>query len=303
MKFNFSNMFRSTKMTMVKNSPEILMVAGVVGVVTSTVLACKATTKLSGILESKNEQVIAVKNAIAHPEQLSEEYTEEDGKKDLTIIYTKTTMSIVKEYAPAAIIGVASLAALISSNGILKKRNVALAAAYTTIDGAFKKYRKNVVDRFGETVDKELRYSAKQVTVEKEVETKKGKKTVTETVSVPNIDQYSDYARVFDASSTNWKKDPEYNLMFLRAQQAYANNMLQVNGYVFLNDVYDLLGMDRTKAGQVVGWVKDSEIGDGQIDFGIYDLNDKDKCAFINGYEPNIILDFNVDGNIWDLMN
>jgi hypothetical protein len=288
---------------MVKNSPEILMVAGVVGVVTSTVLACKATTKLSGILESKNEQVIAVKNAIAHPEQLSEEYTEEDGKKDLTIIYTKTTMSIVKEYAPAAIIGVASLAALISSNGILKKRNVALAAAYTTIDGAFKKYRKNVVDRFGETVDKELRYSAKQVTVEKEVETKKGKKTVTETVSVPNIDQYSDYARVFDASSTNWKKDPEYNLMFLRAQQAYANNMLQVNGYVFLNDVYDLLGMDRTKAGQVVGWVKDSEIGDGQIDFGIYDLNDKDKCAFINGYEPNIILDFNVDGNIWDLMN
>ena len=115
---------------------------------------------------------------------------------------------------------------------------------------------------------------------------------------------YSDYARFFDAASPNWQNDPEYNLMFLRAQQQYANDLLRAKGRLFLNDVYEMLGLEKSKAGQIVGWVYDRENpnGDNFVDFGIYDMSKERVRAFVNGYETNILLDFNVDGNIWDLM-
>ena len=127
---------------------------------------------------------------------------------------------------------------------------------------------------------------------------------VTDTVKTMDPTLYSDYARFFDAASPCWQNDPEYNLMFLKAQQQYANDLLRAKGRLFLNDVYDMLGIEKTKAGQVVGWVYDRENpnGDNFVDFGIYDMSKERVRAFVNGYETNILLDFNVDGNIWDLM-
>ena len=118
----------------------------------------------------------------------------------------------------------------------------------------------------------------------------------------PNM--YSDYARIFDDGCTGWSKNAEYNLMFLKQQQAYANTLLKNNGYLFLNEVYDMLGIPRSKAGQVVGWIYDEKnpIGDNFVDFGIYDLYNEKARDFVNGYERSIVLDFNVDGNVWDLM-
>ena len=281
-----------------KYSPEILVVVGAIGAVTSAVMACKATMKLEDIMETHHENVEAIHEAIEHPETLPAEYDpEKDGKKDLSIAYGRTGLALAKNYAPAVILGGLSLGALIGSNHILKKRNAALAAAYATVDSAFKKYRGNVIERFGKEVDEEMKYSIKAV----EMEDDKGKK---KTEKVIEEDGTTGWARFFDDGSPYWEDDSEYNLWFLRNKQAYFNDILKVKTYVFLNDVYKALGLEETKEGQVIGWVYDPDYpnGDNKIDFGIY-RGDAKTRAFVNGYENHVLLDFNCDGNIYELMS
>ena len=287
-----------------KHSPEILMAVGVVGTVASTVMACKATLKLNDVLD-ESKDIIEKIHEVSEDEDMKDKYTEDDAKKDLTITYVQTGAKIAKLYAPAVILGTLSLTAILASNNILRKRNVALAAAYATIDRSFKDYRSRVVERFGKELDKELRYNIKAKEIEETVIDENGKeKTVKKTVNVSDPNGYSDYARFFDESCAGWNKTPEYNLMFLKQQQAHANRLLQQNGYLFLNEVYEMIGLPKTKAGQVVGWVYDEKnpIGDNFVDFGIYDIYNEKARDFVNGYERSILLDFNVDGNVWELM-
>lgn len=289
-----------------KHSPEILVVTGVVGTVTSAVMACKATTKLNSILEKSKEDIEQIHTAMEHPEILPEEYTEEDGKKDLAIVYTQSALKVAKLYAPAVILGALSITAILTSNNILRKRNIALAAAYTAIDKGFKEYRGRVVERFGKELDRELRYNIKAKEVEEKViDEKTGKeKTVKKTIDVVNPNEISEFAVIYDDGCIGWSKDPELNKMFLLRQQNYANELLKSRGYLFLNEVYDMLGFPRTKYGQVVGWIYDEKnpIGDNFVDFGIFDINKESTRNFVNGYERNILLDFNVDGNILNYM-
>lgn len=290
-----------------KHSPEILVGAGVVGVVASAVMACKATTKLDDVLAETKDTVDKIHDATEHPEKIPEgkEYTVEDSKKDLTIVYTQAGVKLVKLYGPAVVLGTVSIAAIIGGHHILRKRNIALAAAYTAVDKGFKEYRGRVLERFGEEVDKELRYNIKAKEIEKTVTDANGKETVVkETVDVADPNLTSDYARFFDDGCTGWTKDPEFNLMFLKDQQRYANDLFKSKGHLFLNEVYDMLGIPRTQAGQVVGWIYDEKnpIGDNFIDFGIYDIADERKRSFVNGYERTILLDFNVDGNILEMI-
>ena len=304
MKEKMIRMYNNSKNVVEKHSPEILAGVGVVGVVASTVMACKATMKLNDILEESKETRDKIKEVESNP-RYEEEYSHEDAKKDLTINYTQTAMKIAKLYAPAVILGSASLGCLLASNDILRKRNAALSAAYMTVDKSFKEYRQRVVDRFGEEVEKEIRYNIKAEEVTSTVVAEDGSETtVTETVKTMDPNLYSDYAKFFDEASPYWQKDPEYNFMFLKSQQQYANDLLKARGRLFLNEVYEMLGIDKTKAGQIVGWVYNPEnpIGDNFVDFGIFDMSKERVRAFVNGYEPNILLDFNVDGNIWDLM-
>ena len=304
MKEKFVSVYNGVKGQVQKHSPEILMGVGVVGVVTSTVMACKATMKLNDILEESKETRDKIKEVENNP-KYEDKYSPEDAKKDLAINYMQTGMKVAKLYAPAVLLGGASLGCLLASNDILRKRNAALSAAYMTVDKSFKEYRNRVTERFGEEVEKEIRYGIKAEQLETTVVDEDGNETtVTETVKTMDPTLYSDYARFFDAASPCWQNDPEYNLMFLKAQQQYANDLLRAKGRLFLNDVYDMLGIEKTKAGQVVGWVYDRENpnGDNFVDFGIYDMSKERVRAFVNGYETNILLDFNVDGNIWDLM-
>ena len=129
---------------------------------------------------------------------------------------------------------------------------------------------------------------------------------VEKTVEVINPNEHSVYAKCFDESCAGWSKDPEFNLMFIRRQQDYANEVLTKRGYIFLNEVYKMLGFQATKAGQIVGWFYDPEnpdhTGDNYVDFGIYDVHKEKNRDFVNGYERCIWLDFNVDGNILDLI-
>lgn len=307
-----NELMRNTKRTLSlvglklkKHSPEILIAAGVVGTVASTVMACKATTKLGDIIEESKDSIEQIHYAAEHPDELPEEYTEEDSKKDLVIVYTQTAVKVAKLYAPAVALGALSITAVVTSNSILRKRNVALAAAYTAVDKSFKEYRNRVVDRFGKNVDQELRYNIKAEEIEETTKNEDGTETVTKkTVNVAGIDAYSDYAKFFDEYCTAWTKDPEKNLFFLKRQQDYANDVLKAKGYLFLNDVYDMLTIPRTKAGQCVGWIYDEKnpIGDNCVDFGIYDLYKEGCHDFVNGRERSILLDFNVDGNILDMI-
>lgn len=287
-----------------KHSPEILVVAGVAGVVTSTVLACKATTKLSTILEEGKANIEQINNYVEE-KGYSDEYNEADHKKDLTIVKTQTGIKVAKAYAPAVALGVLSLTAILSSHHIIRKRNIALAAAYTTIDKSFKEYRERVVDRFGKDLDRELKYGIRREEIEETIVDEKGKeKKVKKSVDVVDASATSEYARFFDDGCIGWEKDAEYNLTYLNHQQNWANERLKARGHLFLNEVYDMFGIPRTKAGNVVGWIYDEKnpVGDNYVDFGIYDMHDARKRDFVNGYERVILLDFNVDGNILDLI-
>ena len=298
-----TRLLSSTQYQVKKHSPEILMVAGIAGTIVGTVLACKATTKVSEIIEEKNKNVEDVHTCL---EDNTKEYREEDSKKDLTIIYAQTGVKLFKLYAPAIGVMALSFASIIAGHKVLKKRNIAIAAAYAAIDKGFKQYRKNVIEEFGEGVDQQMRFGLKSKEIKKK---DKDGKTVKETEyyidpDANPLDNISEYARFFDASSENFAKDPEYNMMFLRRQQDYANEMLKSRGHLFLNEVYDLLDIPRSKAGQVVGWIYDKNgntKGDNYVDFGLY-RNDQGTRRFVNGLEYNILLDFNVDGVIYDLI-
>lgn len=288
-----------------KHSPEILIGGGIVGVIGSVILACRGTLKAKDILVQSKKDIDVIHQCEKDKSE-SGEYTEDDKKKDLTAVYLRTGVKLVKTYAPAIILGGLSLASIISSNNILKKRNVALVAAYTAVDQGFKSYRNNVVERFGEDVDKELRYGIKaEKIVEKIVDPETGKETeIEKNVKVfhNNSSGHSQYARFYDDGCTEWTKDPEYNLMFLRQQEQYFNDKLKADGFVFLNEVYEALGIPKSKAGQIVGWIYDPKNKDidNYISFGIYDGYSSVARDFVNGYERTILLDFNVDGPILD---
>lgn len=298
-----------------KHSPEILLVTGIVTGVATLVAACRATTKLESVLnETKNnvEQVHECAEAgVIHVKDGDEiravEYTEEDSQKDLTIVYSKGAWNVAKLYAPAIGLGAISLTCILASHGIIHKRNTALAAAYTAVDSSFKDYRKNVIDRFGETMDRELKYNIKTKEVEETVVQEDGTETVVKkAIEVTEKDPYaqSEYARCFCEGCTGWTKDPEANLTFLRLQEKWANQRLQEVGHLFLNEVYDMLGLPRSSAGQSVGWIydKNKTTGDGYVDFGIYNIHIPANREFVNGWERSIWLDFNVDGPIYHLI-
>ena len=302
---NITRKFHKIGFQFKKHSPEILVVAGVVGGVTSAVMACKATTKAGDIIEDTKSQLDIIHKGMEDGNIRGVEYTKEDGTKDLTIVYTQTAVKFIKLYGPAVALGTVSIVSILAGHNITRKRNLALAAAYTTIDNSFKQYRNRVIERFGDELDRELRYDIKAKEVEETVVNEDGtESTVKTTVNVIDPNTISDYSRIFDECNTSWSKSPEHNLVFLKQQQNYANDLLKSRGHLFLNEVYDMLGFPRTQAGQIVGWVYDevNPIGDNFVDFGIYNLDSERARAFVNGYERSILLDFNVDGNVWKLM-
>jgi hypothetical protein len=291
-----------------KHSPEILIAVGVIGVVASTVMACKATMKVNDILDETKETIDTIHDAVENHKHTSdgEEYTQEVANRDLTIVYGQTAWKFVKLYGPAVAVGAVSIACMIGSNRILRKENVALAAGLSATASSFKEYRSRLIDRFGKDLDKELRFGIKAKEVEETVVDEEGNETVVKkTVEVvdPNT-AHSLYSVVFCEGNTGWTKSPELNKFFLIQQQNNANDKLRLNGILTLNDVYDMVGAPKTAYGQIAGWVytDDGSAGDNFVDFGIFDVTNAKACEFVNGHERSIILDFNCIGNILPYM-
>lgn len=304
-----SRSFHKVGFKIKKHSPEILAVAGVVGIVTSTVMACKATTKVNDIVDEAKDTIERIHDGVENHKHTSdgEEYTQEIANKDLAITYVQTGWKFVKLYGPAVALGVASIGCMVGSNQILRKRNVALAAAFTAVDKSFKEYRGRLIERFGDTgeaLDRELRFGIKAKEIEERVVDENGnEKIVTKTVDVvdPNL-VHDIYSIVWQEGNTGWTKNPELNKFFLIQTQNQANDKLRLNGMLTLNEVYDMLGAPRTKYGQLAGWVytEDESAGDNFVDFGLFDTNTP--CDLVNCTERSVVIDFNCIGNILDYM-
>lgn len=284
-----------------KNSPALLLGAGVISMVGSTVLACRATLKLDEVVDKFEGDLKASKSVRElHPE----EYSEEDRKNDVAIIYARGVGDIVKLYGPAVLLGGIGIVCLTKSHAILSQRNTQLTAAYVAINTAFERYRERVVEKYGDEEDRHFRYGSEPVDI---IDDETGK--VISTVRASADELPSGYARLFNTeSSSNYTAPPfdEYNWVFLRHQQNWANDLLASRGHLFLNEVYGMLGLQHTSAGAIVGWVYDreNEMGDNYIDFGCWDGDsDGQPHDFFRHHEDGIMLDFNVDGSIWDLID
>ena len=289
-----------------KHSPTILVIGGVVGVVTSAVMACKATTKLEEVT-TKHKTIINDIHEAAEKGVLEDgsEYTEKDSHKDLAIVYARAGLDYVKLYGPAVLLGAVSITSILTSHRIMTKRNISLAAAYATVDRNFKEYRGRVIERFGTELDKELKYNIKTKEVEEytDFDENTGEGTlVTKTIQTVDNKLGSQYAKFFDETCKGWTRNAEANKLFLLKQQSYANHQLELKGYLFLNEVYEMLGIPKTVAGSSVGWLYDSKdkYADNFVDFGIFDIYREATREFVNGHNQTILLDFNVQGYILD---
>jgi hypothetical protein len=280
-----------------KHSPTLLFAGGVVGVIATTIMASRATIRAQDVIDEHTENMAKIAIAtemVVSTDFPTTDYSEEDRKKDIVIVYSRTTFKLFKLYGPTIMVGALSIAALTQSHHILNRRNAGLTAAYTVLDKAFTEYRRRVINEYGEDADYRFRHGDQEQRIARASQESPEEKAVVRNVSDP-----SGYARFFDEGARSWSPQPEINLYFLQCQQNYANDLLRARGHLFLNEVYDLIGIDRSSAGSVVGWII-SKKGDNYIDFGIFDKDRPRARAFVNGHEPAILLDFNVDGVIYD---
>lgn len=289
MKFVPTRVSRSVSLSALKvrsNSPAILLAAGVVGVGATVVLACKATLKLEETIDDAAKSIQDAKIIVHENEQ--------ERNKDIAYAYIKSSIGLVRLYAPTVIVGCASVGCLVQSNRILSNRLAGVTAAYSALDHAFRSYRERVIADQGAEKDAEYRHGVRMEAVETAKGTLKAKK-------VGPLEE-SMYARFFGEDNENWKTTPEYNIMFLRQVQQYLNDMLRARGYVLLNEAYKELGFHQTTEGAVVGWVssKHDTQGDGWIDFGVFSDENRDAFyEFVTGNDGSIMVDFNVDGPIY----
>lgn len=281
----FSQIVGRSGLLIKKYSPEILTTVGILGMIGTTVLASRATLKAGPIVDQIKEDKLVV--------SVGTFSNENDVNKEIAKVYVRGGLKLTKLYGPSITLGLSSIACVVAAHGLMQKRTVAIAAAYKALEATFAEYRRRVVEVVGEERESDLRTNREEVTID-DGETKKK-------MVVADVDGYSPYAKFFDQMSQHWSKEADYNLMFLKTQQNYANDLLRARGHVFLNEVYDMLDIPRTQAGQMVGWVV-SKNGDNFIDFGMYDHYNDRAQMFVNGHEHSILLDFNVDGVIYDLI-
>lgn len=276
-----------------KYSPELLLSLGLATSVGAVVMSIKQTKKLDKNLEEPRQNLELLHDNAGV-------FEKSEYRKELAVGYGKLTLAYGKTYWPVITTEIVSIGCVLASYKIIKSRNVALLAAYKALDESYRRYRARVRETYGDEVDYQFHNDIKTETIGT------GKKKEEVLAYEPGG---SEYAKFFDASCKDWKDNAEYNYAFLTGQQQWANDLLKSRadkygtGHLFLNEVYDMLGIKHTQAGAVVGWVYPNG-KDNYVDFGIYrnDPNDPTDPGrrFVNGLENTILLDFNVDGVIYD---
>lgn len=271
------------------SSPTILVVAGVVGFGATAVMAAKASRKIDPILEEHDKARAAVEHT---------NHTQRERQKAVVHVYTATTVELAKLYGPTIFVGALSTASVLSGHHILKGRYVATMAAYSGLFDQFQLYRGRVAKAIGEEREKDL-YEGAMLEWQEDPDHKGEYKLTANHLEKSKGNYLQPW---FDEVNPNWTRDPQINYFFLKSVQSHMNNRLEVFGHVFLNEVYDALGMPRCREGAVLGWIRGDKgsVGDGFVDFGFMTSNNPHAVAFRKGVEKTVQLNFNVDGSIWD---
>lgn len=292
-----SNFLSRVNFNLDPKKPEIALWMGIGTGIASAVTLFIAARKMDPVVEKNKKRLEAAKEH-ARKEQMDEK---ESGKA-LIKAYGENLLDLGKLFLPSAALGAASVTCVLASHNMLSHRLEGVIAAYGSLNTAYKEYRRRVRDEYGEEADRKLSAIKKPEPVEATVQDESGKDVPAKVSVMQDPNQPSPFARFFDDGQDGWDPDPQYTLNFLRAQQATANDILHSRGYLFLREVYEMLGIKETKASQVVGWVYDPQnpAGDNYVDFGLYDSTDARMRDFVNGYEQAVLLDFNVDGVILD---
>jgi hypothetical protein len=282
-----------------KQSPQLLFAAGLVLGGATIVTACRSTLRLTDVLEENLGTQDKARTAGKAGMLDGKVYTEDDAHSDIRKLRVVAAFQIGRLYLPSMALGVMAVTCLTGAHNIQNNRIAGLNAAYIALDKGMKEYRERVREEFGEDKDREFRYGKQEVsTITEEANGPKKKKR-----KVAGPDGASIYARFFDEYSRNWTPNNMTNRTFVQCQQNWANDLLHSRGHLFLNEVYDMLGLERTPEGQIVGWVMRGD-GDKYVDFGIFDRTSSAGVHdFMFGNEQNILLDFNVDGPVLELFD
>lgn len=288
-----------------RNSPTILMVNAIVNEVASVALACIATKRLPTVTKPASKKIVAIHTKMEkHPEQAKQ------LKKDLTKVYLKTGGKIALMYAPSVISFGLSAISMVGSHNILKGRNAALAAAFTTLKGGYDAYRQRVRDKLGDEEEQDI---FDGITNEKIKEKDENDKSISKTISKSDSTAHqSDFSVLYGPHCLGSYDGthPNINITFLESTEDYLNRKLVSRGYVFLYEVYEALcvpesylGERKLQASRVLGWrySKDNPSGNNFISFGIHDKDGHLTKQALNlqlGLEDSVWLTFNPDGDI-----
>lgn len=264
-----------------KHAPTILTAVGVASVVTAGVLAAKNTLKLESTLDESKDRLISTNDRIEQGEL---------PERTRTAVYVRNAVEVGKLYIVPTTLMIGGIVCILSAQNILNKRNAALVAAYNGLAASYEAYRERVREEYGEEADKDFFYGEKTQIVEDE----KGKKTK---IKVPVDGEHvgSPYRFTYDMTNDNWSGRHDENIYRLQMAQNMFNHQLQRTGHVLLHEVLDTLGFERTTPSLITGWLyrpnDENHEGDNFIEFNIRDYQSE------YGY---ILLDFNVDGTIFD---
>jgi hypothetical protein len=256
------------------------------GVTGAAIWACKSTLKAEEAIEESIQDIENVKELRAPDAILVAPLTNREYNKELMLAYSRTSIRFLKLYGPPVALGALSIAALTGSHVQLTRRNTGLTVALASATNMFREYRERVRGELGIDREREIYHNIedREVLID-------GERFIDKVIDKADPSQY---AKFFDEFSTQWEPDNERNRLFLMTQQEFWTQFLTSRGHVFLNEVYDSLGLPRTQAGAVVGWLYGGP-GDDFVSFGLFE---NPNHRFIQGMEQSVLLDFNVNGPI-----
>lgn len=284
-----------------KKSPELCVIFGGAAVVAGFVLIAKAAPRAAET--TKGFHIVL--------DELKREADEKElSKKEVQKMVRNETMQygleMVKIAGPAVGIELLGLASIGVGFGILKKRSLQYLAAYNAVSAGFRKYRDRVIADQGEDADLYFLTGAKRQKILETVENPDGTVSTVETEDLV-LEEGTDttegvvYGRFFDEVNNpgnNWTKDPIINASFLNHMEILANSLLETRGFLYLNEVYTMVGYEPTWYGGIVGWLRDGKLNGipvaGKVDFRVQEIHEK------RPRERSYFLDFNCDGVIVD---
>lgn len=284
-----------------KHSPEILLGTGLVSGVAATGFAIRSTMHIDTVIEQHNAMMHKIemgRKLVENEPDSGIVYTENQEAADRQMVYAKTIVGYAKLYAPTILLSTTSIACLLGAFNIMNRRYAGVVAAFSALSVKFEDYRQRVIDKYGVEQDLDFLNGIREIEIENEDGTTEVQRQQDQLITLSGTERY------FDESSPMWdRENPAMNVVTLRHSIQKANNMLQRDGHLFLNDVYRMLGLDDTAEGAVLGWIIDGNSKETFVDFGVFNGTD-DPWDFASRAEwdgrNEILLHFNCEGIIFD---